>query len=87
MHYYEIQHMVKDPETGLIDWVSVTATDYNRAVCKFNAIGLHLCTEDDITLLEFERNGDESRCISVKHSWEYPDKKLPCVVYDSEEVA
>ena len=86
MHGYEITYLTKDPETGLIDTFTVRATDYNRAVCKFNAIGLHLDPEtDDLLLSEFD--GEDSRCVSVKHSRDYPDRKLPCVIYDSEEVA
>lgn len=87
MHFYEINYMVKDPETGLIDDISIMAPDYNRAVCKFNALGLHLCADDDITLAEIEYDGREFHTTSIKHSWEYPDRRLPCVIYDSEEVA
>ena len=87
MHYFEIYYICVDRETGLPDSVSVNAPAYTRVVCKFNALGLHLCVDDDITLAEFEYDGREFHTTSIKHSWEYPDRRLPCVIYDSEEVA
>lgn len=89
MHYFEIYYICVDRETGLPDSVSVKAADYNHVVCKFNALGLHLDPgQDDLMLFEFETDSEGgAHCVSIRHGHDYPDGKIPCVIYDSEEVA